>query len=170
MNFSVINQSPYVKTTRLFPEDIPSLIQEINVSYVETANALNDRTIGLYPTVRPAITGNNYFFSGKKQQSLRQVYTFTNTSNIPLGFKLDKIFRIAQGYGTYNSGNFVFGLIYGTNVAIAGQISFYLEVDATSTTSDLIKFVVDAAAPALTSGEIIIEWISNIAKFGANSN
>lgn len=162
MNFNAINQSPYVKTTRLFPEDLPKLIQEINVSYTETSLALNDRTIGIYSQTRPSITGNGYFFTGKKLQSLRQVYTGTSTTSISLGFKLNKIARIAQAYGTYTSGTNVFGLIFATTLAIAGQITFHLEVDAGSTTSDLIVFVVDGAAPALSTYLIVVEWISNV--------
>ena len=161
MNFNVVNQSPYVKTTRLFPEDLPKLIQEMNASYTETSLAINDRTIGIYPTTRPAITGNGYFFTGKKQQSLRQIYSFTTTADIRLGFKLNKIYRIIQGYGTYNSGTSVFGLIYGTSVAVAGQTLFYIDTDV-SPDSDLIKFVVGAGAPALDSGIIVMEWISNV--------
>src|SRR6185436_8259399 len=106
-------------------------------------------------------TGNGYFFTGKKQQSLRQIYNFTTTADIPIGFKLNKIFRIIQGYGTYNSGTSVFGLIFGTNVAIPGQISFFIDTDV-SQDSDLLKFVVDGAAPALASGVIVLEWISNV--------
>lgn len=161
MNFNAINQAPFVKTSRLFPEDMPSLIQELTVSYTESSSALNDRIIGLYPSNRPAVTGQSYYITTQKKQGLRQIYTFQNTNDIPIGFKLSSIFTVPHAYGSYKSGTFINGLIFGTNGFIANQISFYLAVDGTSTQSDLIKFRVDAGAPALNSGIIILEWISN---------
>jgi len=48
-----------------------------------------------------------------------------------------------------------YGLIFGSNSAttIPGQISFYI-------TATQIIFIVDGAAPALTSGRIVLTWLS----------
>lgn len=163
MSSNVINTSPYLRTSREYPQDdAHQLSVEVNKTYVDVANAVNTRTIGLYPTLRPAITGNSYFFTSQRQQSLRQVYTFTSAANINLGFKLSSISRIIQMYGTYTSGTATYGLIPGTSVAITGQISFYTDVNGASTTSDVVKFVVDGAAPALATGVIVVEWIANV--------
>lgn len=161
MSANVVNQIAFLRTSRKFPEDQKELIFEVNKAYIDTAQAVNDRTIGIYSINRPAITGNSYFFTSRKQQSFRQMYVFTSTANIKLGFKLSNIFQIIQMYGLYTSGTKTFGLIPATSVAIAGQISFYIDVDATDTKSDLIKFVLGAGAPALTRGTIIVEWIVN---------
>jgi hypothetical protein len=163
MSSNVVNTSPYLRTSRSYPQDDPhALAVEVNKTYVDIANAVNTRTIGLYPTTRPAITGNDYFFTSQKQQSFRQVYTFTTTADINLGFKLSTIYRIVQMYGTFVSGTSTFGLIPATTTPIAGQISFYIAVNNASTTSDVIKFVIGAGAPALSSGIIVVEWALNV--------
>ncbi len=161
MTANIINTSAYLRTSREFPEELHQLCVESNKSYVDVANAVNARTIGIYAANRSAITGNVYFITTLRQSSLRQIYYFTSTSPIPCGFKIGNISMIANMYGTYTDGTNIYGLIAATTVAIAGQISFYI-APAASPTSDNITFVVDGGAPALTSGIITIEWISNI--------
>lgn len=162
---SIINATPFLREARSFPEDIKDLSFQSSKAYLETANGINQRTIGIYPVNKSAITGNGYYFSSQKQMGLRQMYAFTSTSNINLGFKLNTLSNIIQMYGTYTDSTSYFGLIAGTSVAIAGQISFFVTVDGASTTSDIIQFVLGAGAPALTSGVIVIEWASKSSKF-----
>lgn len=162
MSANVTNTVPFLRTSREYPVDsVGKLSSTLSKTYIDVAAAVNERTIGIYTINRPSITGNNYFFTAKKQQTLRQVYTFTTTADIQLGFKLAKIFKVVKAYGVYESGTSVFGLIFGTSVAIPGQISFFLVTDAGSTTSDLIRFVVGAGAPAIDSGRLVIEWVSD---------
>lgn len=163
---NIINQIPFLRTSREFPEDIHQLTVEINKSYLDIANIVNARTIGLYPTNRAAITGNSYFFTTARQQSLRQIYIVRSGimtgSAINLGFKISSISQFSpKCYGTYTDGTNWYGLIFASNVAIAGQVSFYLAVNGASTMTDQIVFEVDAAAPAVTYGTVIAEWISN---------
>jgi hypothetical protein len=158
---NIINTAPYLRTSWLFPPEIGQLTVELQRSYTSIAENVNVRTIGLYPTNFPSVTGNGYFFTSRRQQSLRQLYYFTSTSNINIGFKLANIGQIIQMYGIYLSGTSYYGLIPASNVAIAGQRSFYVAVNNASTTSDVITFVAGAGAPALTSGTIILEWLSN---------
>lgn len=156
MSANIANQVPYLRTSREFPEEISQLTVEVNKSYVETANAVNLRTIGLFPTNRFAITGESWFLSGnKKQQTLRQVYTFTATTAISHGISVTSTTQFTRCFGTYTNGTNSFGLIWGTSGAIPNQISFYV-------TSTQIVFVVDAGAPALTSGRIVLEWLSSV--------
>lgn len=158
---NVINQMPYLRTSREFPEEMHMLTVECNKAYVDTANVVNERTIGIHTTTRPAINGEQwYLVKNLKQQAFRQVYTFTGTSDINIGFKLASISQISKMSGVYTDGTSWFGLIPGTSVAIAGQILFYVTVNALSTTSDVIKFVVGGGAPSLTSGKIVLEWLS----------
>jgi hypothetical protein len=159
---STINQVAYLKSSREFPPEINQIAKILTRSYVEIANAINTRTIGLFPSNRPAITGNAYFFtdpvtptsySNQKQQSLRQVYVFSATTPIPHGIDFNQVSYIGAMYGQFLSVNRWCGLIPGTTVAIPGQISFNIG-------SSNINFVVDAGAPAFTKGIIVIEWIS----------
>lgn len=160
---NVINQVAYLRTSREFPEDLHQLTVEVNKTYIDIANAVNERIIAIFPTNRPAITGGSWFLSkNQRQQSFRQVYIFTSTADINIGFKLSSIAEPSDFYGQYLSGTSWFGLIPATTVAIPGQITFYLAVNGASTTSDVIKFVVGAGAPALTRGKIVLEWLSNV--------
>lgn len=158
---NVINSGPYLRTSRQFPADINQLALEVNKSYVDVANNVNNRTISLFPTGRPAQTGENWFlFKNQRQQGFRQVYTFSTTADINIGFKISSISEFTKPSGEFLSGTDWLGLIHGSTVAIAGQISFYIAVNGASTTSDVIKFLIGAGAPALTKGKIILEWIS----------
>jgi hypothetical protein len=166
MAANVVNQIAYLRSSREYPDDLNQLCVEVSRTYIDVANAVNSRTIGIFPKNRPAITGNSYFFTNERQQSLRQVYTFTTTADIPLGFKISTISQFIETHGLYVSGTSTFGLIPATSVAIPGQITYYFVVDGTSTTTDLIRFVVGAGAPPLSStspsGTIVVEWVSRI--------
>lgn len=155
MSSNVVNQQPYIKTTKNFSDDPESLSLELNITYLELANAINDRVIGTFPTKRPAVTGENWFVSqNKKQQSLRQVYTFTSTAAIDHFIPVTRIDGFTRMFGTYTDGTNWYGLIPGSNVAIAGQVSFYVSPTQ-------IIFAIGAGAPTVTSGRLVLEWLSD---------
>ncbi len=153
---NVVNQVAYLRTSREFPENASDLTVEINRAYVDIANAVNNRTISIYPTNRPAITGESWFLiKNQRQQTFRKVFTFVSTASINHQIQVPDINQFTRCFGSYTDGTSSFGLIYATSVAIAGQISFYL-------TSTQIIFEVDAGAPALTQGRIVLEWLSQV--------
>lgn len=155
MSANIANQVSYLRTSRDFPtEEVAQLSTELSKAYIDIANSVNNRIIGIFAVNKSSVTGESWFFSTKKQQSLRQVYTFTNTANIPHGLDFDQIDRFTSNYGQYTDGTNWYGLISGTSVAIAGQILFYV-------TPTNIVFVVGAGAPALTRGNIVLTWLSN---------
>ena len=146
---------PYIKSSREFPPDLSMISMILTRTYIEVANAINLRSIGLFPVTRPAITGNSYFISKNlEQQSIRQVYTFTTTANIPHTIPTT-IDYIVSMYGQYTDGTNWYGIIPASSVVIGGQISFYL-------TPTNIVFNVGGGAPALTKGIIVIEWLSQV--------
>lgn len=152
---NIVNTVPYIKTSREFPADVDQLAVIMTRTYIEIASSINARTIGIFPSNRPAITGESWYFDkNQRQQSLRQVYSFTTTANIPHGITLTNISTFSRGFGSYTDGTNWYGLIFGSNVAIAGQLSFY--IDPTN-----IVFVVGAGSPAVTSGIVVLEWISD---------
>lgn len=152
---TVINQVPYLRTSRNFPDDdLKQLAIEDNKSYIEIANAVNNRTISLFPTMIPAINGESWFLQGnKRQQGLRQVYTFTTTANIPHGIRVTNPNQFVRCFGSFTDGTNTYGLVYGSPTAVAGQIFFYVS-------STNIIFSVGAGAPAVTNGTVILEWLS----------
>jgi len=155
MSSNVVNQMPYLRTSRNFPEGEQPLIVELNRSYVDIAQKVNERSIGIYPANVPAVTGEGWFFTNQKQESFRQIYTFTGTGNIAHGIVVTSIYQFSPACkGVYTDGTNWYGILFGTSVAVAGLISFYI-------TPTNIVFNVGAGAPSLSSGTIDLEWISN---------
>lgn len=154
MSSNIVNQVAYLRTSRNFPQDINQLVVEVDKAYIDIANAVNNRTISIFPTNKPAVNGESWFISGnRRQQGFRQAYTFTATTNIPHGINFKDVDYFIRTFGEYTNGTNWFGLIPGSNIAIAGQISFYV------TPTDIV-FVVGAGAPAVTKGIVVLEWIS----------
>lgn len=151
-NNNVFNQVAFLRTTREYPEELHALALELNKTYLDVAAAVNNRTIGMFTINRPTITGESYFFNGnQRQQALREVFSFTSTAAIPHNITVTNTNQFIHCYGSYTDGNNTYGLIYGTNAIIAGQIVFYI-------TPTQIVFASSGMAPALTSGQIVLEW------------
>ena len=151
-----IQTSPYLPRQRNFPVgNTQALGIELDKSYIDIASRVNERTIGLYSTNLPSITGEAWYTAGQptKQQTLRRIYTFTTTSAIPHGIEFAQTSYITEMRGQFTDNTNWYGLIPASSTAIPGQISFYL------TPTD-ITFVIGAGAPTLTSGVIILEWLS----------
>jgi hypothetical protein len=157
MTANVVNQMPYLRTSRNFPLEAQPLSVELDKSYVDIANAMNTRTIGIYPMNRPAVNGESWFLSsGQKQQALRQVYPFTATGSIAHNILWSSVSQISpRCYGSFNDGTNWYGAIYASNTAIAGQISFYV-------TPTNIVILGGAGAPSIVSGIIVLEWLSQV--------
>lgn len=165
--FNVVNTVPFLKTSRDFPEDDENLSVEMDKAYIEIAQAINLRIIGIFSLNRPSITGESWFITSSKQQTLRQIYKVPSGiitgSTIDLGFKIANISMFSpKCYGTFTDGTDTYGIIYASNVDIAGQVSFYLHVNAANPKSDQIVFEVGAGAPTITSGIVLIEWLSDV--------
>jgi len=156
MSGNVFNQTPFLITSRSFPETLRDLSIEIDKSYIDTANVVNMRTIGIFTSNKPSPTGEQWFYDkAKKQQGFRQIYYFTTTANIPHGINVGFISRFTNCHGEYTDGTNWYGLIHGSNTVQNNQITFYI-------TSTDIVFNVSVTAPAVTSGVVVLEWISNV--------
>ena len=160
-----VNQQPYIRSSREFPEENKMLAQEVNKSYIDIANGVNQRIIGTYPTNSPAITGESWFMGGRRFQSARQIYNFTGTGDIPHYVNVLNIESISpRSYGVYldSEGNYC-GAIFSSETAIAGQISFYVTPNSAIDTLDgNIVIQAGADAPTIVSGIIDLEWIYEV--------
>lgn len=160
MTANVVNQVAYLRTSRNFPEDITLLTVEINKSYVDIANAVNARTIGIFPTNRPAITGESWFLTNQRQQTLRQVYPFSviapgATLTIPHGIM--SFVRFTKIYGTcFTTQPDDRPLPYVSTVA---GFNISLRVDRATAS---IVIVNGASNPQINDGQVILEWLSSI--------
>ena len=146
---------PYLRSYRTFPSDnIESLSQEASKGYIDTALAVNSRTIGIFPVNVTAITGETWFIEqNRAQQGSRKIFSFTSTTSIPHGLTLTQIERLVRIYGTYTDGTNWYSLTPTSSTAIANQLGIYV-------TSTNIVFTVGAGAPTPTKGTIVLEWLS----------
>ncbi len=154
MSANVVNQVAFLRTSRNFPTDIDQLAVEVNKSYVDISNAVNNRTISIFTQNRPAINGESWFLNNLRKQALRQIYTFTSTGNIPHGINFNSVFQFTKPSGSFTDGTNYYGVIYGSNIAIAGQVSFFI-------TPTNIVVLAGIGAPIIVSGTIVLEWLSN---------
>lgn len=163
MSSNLINADAYLRTSREFPDEPEKLTQQINKSWVDLANAVNVRTIGLYPTVKSAITGEQWFLTAnQKQQTLRRVYKFTAAGNILHGIDLFAIGGFTKCQGAYTDGTNWYGVIFASSNPIAGQVTFYITRNSVPGPTPLDGNIVitNSGAPAIQSGLIILEWLS----------
>jgi|SRR5579859_3578543 len=152
---NIANPGNFLRTSRNFPTDAQALSVELSKAYVDIATQVNNRISGVYGT-SPTITGEDWFLTGLKgrQNTLRRVYTFSVTGNIPHGILWATVSQISpKSYGSFTDGTNWYGAIYASNVAIAGQVSFYV-------TPTNIVVIAGAGAPTITKGTIILEWLS----------
>lgn len=151
-----ILRAPFLRVQRQFPYDQKNLVLEINRTYTDIANAMNDRTIGIHPTNGAILSGDSFTFSNQKQEVLRQVYQFTTTAPITHNIKNIQPGQFADSWGQWTDGTNSYGLIFASSVAIPGQLTFYC-------TSTQIIFLAGAGAPALSTtipSYIVLQWLS----------
>lgn len=153
MSSNVTNQVPYLRTSRSFPEDSQALSVELSKSYIDIANNVNSRTIGLFPTSRPAITGESwYLVNNQRQQTFRQAYRFTTFAAINHGITTANIYGFTRIFGSFTDGTSFYPLPYVHSTA-ANQVGVIV-------TATQITFVVGGGAPVPTLGTIVLEYLS----------
>ena len=156
MSGNIVNQTPYLRTSRHFPQEAQPLAVEVNRSYVDTANAVNQRIIGIFPTNFPAITGESWFVNNnQRQQTLRKVYPFTAAGNIPHGIVFADIFGFVKTYGEFTDGTNWYPLPYVDVVSATNQINVIV------TPTNIVITAGAGTPPAIVSGYVILEWLSN---------
>jgi hypothetical protein len=160
MSSNVVNQVAYLRTSREFPEEIHQLSVEVNKTYVDTANAVNARTIGIFPTVRPAITGESWFLNNQRQQTLRQVYPFgaiAAGASLSIHYQTEGVAQFSRIYGTCKTALPDSRPIPYASVAANSNID--LRVD---TAAGNIVISIGASSPNILSGLIVLEWLSQV--------
>lgn len=153
-----VQKSPYLRVQRNFPQDPQALTVEINKSYVDIANVVNVRTIGIFPINAPVSTGETWFISGEsgRQQTLRQVYTFTAAGNIAHGINLANITGFTRIYGTFTDGTNWYPLPYVDVSAANNQVNIYVSG------SNIVITAGAGSPPSISSGYVVLEWLSNV--------
>ena len=151
-----LQQSPYLPRQRNFPRDqVDELSQELDKTYIDISARVNERMIGMFSLNLPSITGEAWYFKGnqKKQQTLRQIYQFTSFANIAHGINFTNFQGFTRIYGTFTDGTLWYPLPYVDNASAASQVK--ISVNSTN-----ILFSAGGTAPTITSGTIVLEWLT----------
>jgi len=149
--------SPYLKAQRQFPyDDIRGLSNQIDISYIDIASKVNSRTIGTFATNFPLATGERWYLSGSStgQQTLRQVYPFTAAGNIAHGINLATVTTFTRIYGVFTDGTVYYPLPY-VDVSAANN-----QVNVVVNGTNIVITAGAGSPPSITSGYVILEWLS----------
>lgn len=126
--------------------------------YIDIAIKVNERTIGLFAVNFPVVTGEQWYTSGsnQKQQTLRQLYTFTSAGNIAHGINTSQISGFTKIYGTFTDGSVWYPLPYVDVTAANNQVSLKV------TSTNIVITAGGGSPPSITNGFVILEWLSNV--------
>lgn len=150
-------RTPYLVQQRKFPsESIQALTVQIDRAYIDIAEKVNSRTISIFGLKTPIITGEKWYITGQvtQQQTLRNLFTYTSAGSIPHDLNFANIDGFTKIYGTFTDGSNWYPLPYVDTVAATNQVNVIV-------TPTNIVITRGAGAPAITSGFVIIEWLSD---------
>lgn len=158
MNKNNFQQGPYLREQRRFPPDVKELSEQVDQAYIDIANKVNSRTIGVFTDNIMIVTGEAWYLEGEvnRQQTLRKVFTFTGPGPIilPHGIDTTNITGFSRIYGTFidNTGVY-YPLPYTDQTLVTNQVRLVV--------SSANYFVEGGAtAPVIVSGIVVLEWIS----------
>lgn len=151
---SEINQNtPFLRSARKFPKEVEDLSLEVDRTYVDLAQAINDRMIGVFPRSRPAVTGESWFITSRRQQTQRQIYPITTAGSYEHGLEFNKMVGFTRIYGTATDGTNWYPLPYVDATFATDQIQIVVDPDE-------IVITAGVGAPVITSGFVVLEWLS----------
>lgn len=147
-----IQTTPYLETTRKFTQDPVLLENVLSKTYVDTANAVNARVIGIFE-LSPSITGEKWFSNNPsniqtKRQTQRIVYQFTGST---FNHGLTGVTAYTRIYGTFTDGTYWYPLPY-VDPTAANQIG--VKVSATQ-----VVITAGGSAPTVSSGFVVLEYL-----------
>lgn len=156
MTIQPSNNSPFLRTSRKFPQDAQALETELSKMYIDVANQVNSRDIALY-LAGQTNTGQLWGTpsNGQGQQALRQVFAIPATlagATSTITHNIASISQVTRLYGVVTTATPDYRpLPYASTTANAN-----IEIKASSTT---ITIIVGAASPNVSSGSVVIEWL-----------
>jgi hypothetical protein len=154
---NIANPGNFLRTSRNFPLEIQPLTVELNKAYVDIANQVNNRISGIFGT-SPTITGESWFLNGQanRQNTLRQVYAITGAGSYPHGINTATLTQFSRIYGTATDGTKWYPLPYVDATAANNQIQVVI------TSTNTVVTAGSGSPPAITSGVVVLEWISQV--------
>lgn len=154
---NTINATPYLRSSREFPQDIRDLAFQSTKAYLEVANAVNQRTIGIFSVNKSAATGEQWYIkNNRKQQTLRQVFTFGAIlagATLSIPYKITGIDQFVRIWGT------VITSIPDNRPIPYASVTANANIELNVTSSNIV-IKVGAASPNVVSGLVVLEWLS----------
>jgi|BogFormECP03_OM3_1039632.scaffolds.fasta_scaffold00001_24 hypothetical protein len=147
---------PYLRAQRNFPnEDLKTLSVEMDRSYIDIADKVNTRTIGIFPANFSVVTGEKWYIEGstQSQQTLRQIYPIDGEGPYPHGIDFAEFGGFTRIYGTFTDGTYWYPLPFVSVVNVTNQVNIYID-------STYIQVTEGAGSPTITSGFVILEWLA----------
>lgn len=157
MSSNVPNQAPFLRTTRTFPQDSSQALSvEIDRSYIDIANAVNNRTISIYSTDKPMVNGESWFLDGgnSRRQALRKVYSITSLVSFSHGINFSDVYFFSDIRGIGFDGTNYYPIPFVDGSTTTTNVGIYVNP------TDVIVLL-GATPPGFVSGIIILEWITN---------
>lgn len=150
------NQSPFMQSQRDFPDKMTELVEEVFRAYVDTAQKVNERTIGNFSANRPSATGENWFLTSQPMQTQRQLYPITTVAAgpYPHGINTALIVGFTRIYGVATDDTSWYPLPYVDATSATDQIQIVV------TSTDIVLTAGGGSPPAITKGYIVLEWLS----------
>jgi hypothetical protein len=151
---NVINQSAFLPSSRNFPRELNQLTIELDKSYIDIANNVNNRTISVFPVDFPAFNGESWFLTSRRQQGFRQVYSITSYAAFNHNINFNNLTTFTRIYGIIFNGTNYYPMPFVTNTLT--------DMVGLSVTPTQVVITSGATSPVIQSGIIILEWISNV--------
>lgn len=156
MSSNISNNVPYLRVQRKFPQESQELSVELERAYIDIANCVNKRGIGIFAEGNNIINGEAWNIGQNKYQALRRIYPITATGNAPHYLNINNLFTFVRIYGTFKSGTTTYPLPYVDSTAANNQISISI------TDTNIVITPGAGAPPTFDSGIVILEWLVQV--------
>lgn len=158
----VNNQSSFLPTTTVLPEDPKELLIRLTKIYNDVANFINIREIAIYETIE-ILTGEQWTNPGQptnRRQTFRKIFYFGTIAagaNLPIPTGITSVTSYTHIYGTVVTAVPDNRSIPFADVTLAtNQISVI--IDNVAGTATIFN---GATAPNITSGILVLEYLKS---------
>ncbi len=153
-------RSPFLPTSQVYPEDLSQLLITMTQVYIDQANAINIRQIGIFDQTQ-SVTGQQFFNTSNVQQprlSFRKVFSIGAIAAGATSTTAHGLTGVTSYTHIYATAVTVIPdnrpIPYNSATLVTDQVS--LTVTATN-----IVIVNGATAPNITSAIVVLEFLLN---------